>query len=117
MRAFVDSQDGYYEFAEDAPPEWYANLTPTDVRSPASMSAPMVVSMRQARLALLAAGHLDAVELAINALPSPQKEAARIEWEYAQEVRRGDPLVEMLASSLSLPEADLDSLFTQAEGL
>lgn len=34
MLAFVDDRDGYYEFADDAPPEWYAHLTPTTLRPP-----------------------------------------------------------------------------------
>ena len=29
MLFFKDSADGYYQFADDAPPEWYAHLTPT----------------------------------------------------------------------------------------
>lgn len=80
-------------------------------------SVPQVVTMRQARLALLAGGHLTAIEAAIDALASPQKEAARIEWEYAQEVHRTDPLVQMLAPALDLTESDLDNLFTIAAGL
>jgi len=28
MLSFKDSNDGYYEFADDAPTSWYAHLTP-----------------------------------------------------------------------------------------
>jgi len=78
---------------------------------------PSRVTMRQARLALLGAGLLDNVTTAIAALPSPQKEAAQIEWEYSQEVHRDKQLVLILAPALGLNEAQLDQLFTQAATL
>ncbi len=87
-----------------------------EARRPAP-SVPVAVSMRQARLALLQAGHLQGVEAAISGLPSPQKEAARIEWEYATEVRRDSPLLAMLADSLELESAELDALFLAGAAL
>lgn len=78
---------------------------------------PESVTMRQARLALLGAGKLSAVDAAIASLPSPMKEAAQIEWEYAIEVRRDSNLVKQLASSLGLDDAALDDLFRQATAL
>lgn len=72
------------------------------------------VSMRQARLALLAAGKLADVDTALNAMPSPQKEAARIEWEYAAEVRRDAPLIAALGGALGLSEDQIDALFAAA---
>jgi hypothetical protein len=86
-------------------------------QDPPIHGVPQVVTMRQARLALLSAGLLAAVESVIDALESPQKETARIVWEYAQEVRRTDPLVQMLAPALNLSEEAIDSLFTVAAGL
>lgn len=76
-----------------------------------------VVSMRQARLALHGAGLLTAVESAIDGLPSPQKEAARIEWEYSQEVHRDRPFVQTLGVAIGLNDEQLDALFTQAAAL
>jgi hypothetical protein len=73
--------------------------------------------MRQARLALLSAGKLDDVDAAIAALPSPDKEAAQISWEYSTEVRRDSDLVAQLAPGLGLDDAALDALFTQAATL
>lgn len=78
---------------------------------------PTAVTMRQARLALLGAGLLGDVEASINALPSPQKEAARIEWEYSQEVQRHNGFVSVLAPSLGLTESQLDQMFIQAATL
>lgn len=78
---------------------------------------PQVVTMRQARLALLAAGLLGAVETAIDALPSPDKEAAQIEWEYAMEVNREWPLINSIGSALGLDDAAIDALFIAASKL
>jgi len=80
-------------------------------------AVPTAVTMRQARLALLGAGLLDDIDAAINGLPSPQKEAARIEWEYSQEVQRQNGFVSVLAPMLGLTEAQTDALFLTAAGL
>lgn len=85
--------------------------------APAKPAVPAVVTMRQARLALLQAGKLADVDTAIAALPSPAKEAAQIEWEYATEVKRDSALVAQLAPALNLDAAALDALFTQAATL
>ena len=81
------------------------------------MLAPAIVTMRQARLALLGSGLLASVEDAINALPEPQKSAARIEWDYSSEVHRNRAFVLTLAAALNLSTEQLDSLFTQAATL
>lgn len=78
---------------------------------------PQQVTMRQARLALLSAGLLSGVNDAIAALPSPQKEAALIEWEYSGEVQRHNGFVSLLAPSLGLTEAQIDALFIEAAAL
>lgn len=70
--------------------------------------------MRQARLALLEAGRLAAVNAAIAAMPSPQKEAAQIEWEFASHVERQSPFLQGLAAAINLDGADLDQLFILA---
>jgi hypothetical protein len=75
------------------------------------------VSMRQARLILLSQNMLSSIDGIIAQLPTPQKEAAQIEWEYATDVSRDSPLVAMLVQSLGLTEEDLDSLFTVASTL
>lgn len=78
---------------------------------------PGIVTMRQARLALLEAGQLAAVEAAINALPEPQRSAARIEWDYSSEVHRDRAFVQTLGAALGLDAAALDALFTRASEL
>ena len=84
---------------------------------PAPPVVPPSVTMRQARLALLGAGLLASVDAAIDSLPSPQKEAARIEWEYATEVQRSSGLVPMMGAALGLNDASLDALFIEAAAL
>lgn len=75
---------------------------------------PQSVTMRQARLALLSIGMLQAVDMAIDALPEPQRTAARIEWEYSQEVERNKEFVLLLAPALGLTDEQLDDLFRVA---
>jgi hypothetical protein len=78
---------------------------------------PQSVTMRQARLALLAQGLLPLIDAAIAAMPSPQKEAAQIEWQYSSTVERNKPLVQALGPALGLTDASLDQLFVTAAGL
>lgn len=78
---------------------------------PSGTVVPRSITMRQARLALLAVGKLDHVATAINALPSPLKEKAQIEWEYSNEVQRHNGLVAQLGPALGLTEEVVDTLF------
>ena len=81
---------------------------------PPPSDVPQVVTMRQARLALLGAGLLSQVNSAIANMPGVEGEAARIEWEYAQEVRRDSALVQSLAPALGMNDTGLDAIFTAA---
>lgn len=78
---------------------------------------PQQVTMRQARLALLGAGLLGSVDAAIAALPSPQKEAAQIEWEFASTVDRDSVFLGQMAGALNLGPSTLDALFVAAARL
>lgn len=80
----------------------------------APVYVPQSITMRQARLALLAADLLADVE-AIMAQPG--REAARIEWEYATEMRRDHELITSLASELGLSADDIDALFIVASNI
>ena len=80
-------------------------------------NVPASVTMRQARLALRAAGKLAAVEASIAALSEPAKTDAQIEWEYSNEVQRHNGFVSQLAPLLGMTEAQLDDLFIQAKAL
>jgi hypothetical protein len=96
---------------------WVENGKVSIVEFIEKVATPNMVTMRQARLALLGDGLLDDVNAAINTLPSPQKEAAQVEWEYAQEVQRNQPLVLMLLQALGLTDEEADQLFIKAAKL
>lgn len=81
------------------------------------VAVPQAVTMRQARLALLAAGKLAAVNAAVAAMPGMAGDAARIEWEFSSEVQRDKALVQALAPVLNLTDAQLDELFITAAAL
>lgn len=83
---------------------------PVDTITP---SVPSVVTMRQARLALLQTGMLASVTAAVAAAD----EATKITWEFSSEVQRSNPLVSTLAAALNLTDAQLDDLFTLAATL
>lgn len=90
----------FYGFGEDPP-----------------LTVPEAVTARQARLALLGAGVLAQVDAALASIPGIEGEAARIEWEYALEIRRDSPLIGALAPALGLTSEQVDDLFRAAEGL
>ena len=83
----------------------------------ARKSIPDSIDMRRARLALRAAGHLAAVNAAIEAMEGDAGEDARIEWEYATTIKRGHPLVTAMQQALSLSDQQLDDLFVTASQL
>lgn len=91
--------------------------TPAEVAAFLAPPVPASVTMRQARLALLQAGHLAAVTAALAATPGMAGEAARIEWEYASTLERDSALVQAFAAQLGLSGAALDALFTTAASL
>lgn len=101
--------DGAWSIADQAALDAEAERLASIWRSDAS------VSMRQARLALLQTGKLSDVYGALAAIPSPHKEAAQIEWEYAIEVRRNSTLLKNLMPELGLSEVEMDDLFKLAE--
>mgnify|MGYP001182363451 CR=1 FL=1 len=87
------------------------------IRSEQPAPAIAQVTMRQARLALLDAGKLDLVTEVISQLPEPARTKARIEWEFAQDVRKDWPLIQVLAPSIGLDAAALTAIFNRAATL
>jgi hypothetical protein len=96
----------YYQFLLD---RWTA-AAPQPGPEP---GPPSIVSMRQARLALLQAGLLATVDAAIAA----GGQADQITWEYATEVDRNSALVFNMVAALNLTSQQLDDLFTLAASL
>lgn len=76
----------------------------------ATPTIPDKVTMRQARLALHSFGLLDQIKSFIAAA-SPE---AQIEWEYATDVERSNPLVALVQTNAGLSDQDIDNLFKLA---
>ena len=80
--------------------------------------AKLVVTMRQARRALLDAGLLDQVDAAIAAIAdATERRQAEIDWEYATTVERLWPWVQTMGAALGLSAEALDALFELAATL
>ena len=75
---------------------------------------PTVVTIRQARLALLQSGLLDDIDAAIAASTD---RALKIEWEFATEFRRDWPALISVQSVLGLADPQVDDLFVLAATL
>ena len=75
---------------------------------------PKVVTMRQARLALLQSGLLQTVQ---DAIANSTDEAMKIEWEYATEVKRDWASLVTLTAVLGMTSLELDDLFQLASTL
>ncbi len=86
---------------------------PADLPTPTVAGIPTRVTMRQARLALLGAGLLDAVSAAV----ASAGQAAQIEWEYAAVVERNYGLIPAMAAALGMKDEQVDALFVAAAAL
>ena len=86
--------------------EWAANA--------GKIIVPTIVTMKQARLALLDAGLLPTVNSAIAGLTGSAGDAARIEWEFSADIHRGDDLVTQISGGLGLTSTQIDALFISA---
>lgn len=109
--------DIYYLYADSEVPkeDWVEvedddeSLVP-DFNFVPPVIVPSSITMRQARLILLQYGLLDDIEAIIQT----QGRAAQIEWEYAQEVHRTHPLLQLLQSAQGLTNEQIDSMFLEA---
>ena len=89
-----------------------------ELTPPEHNGVPQSVTRRQARQALLLAGLLDAVPLALAAIPdATQSRLAQIEWEDSLTFERQRPLLIQLSTALGLNSEQLDQLFITADGL
>ncbi len=75
---------------------------------------PKSITMRQARLALLAVNLLATVA---EAIATGTDEVLKVEWEYASEVRRDWVNLINMATSLGMTEEQLDDLFIKGSKL
>ncbi len=101
--------DGPHEWKDG---EWVAITIPEPTPDEKRAAMPNLTA-RQLRLGLLSLGKLDAVPAAISALPSPDREQAEIEWQYASEFRRLHPLIVQLIPILGLTDDQVDAVWLQ----
>lgn len=78
---------------------------------PAPHAVIPMITMRQARLVLLAHALLDKVESVITT------SEARIWWEYSTIVERNHPLVDSVLTALGKTSEDIDQMFIEASKL
>jgi hypothetical protein len=124
---FVIEQNGYpYHVVQDDP--LYSEVAqaaqgielPPEVQPEPPRFVMPTITAAQLRLALLGMGITAAmVEAAIDAMPGAeaQREAARIQWEYATSYQRDHPLVVALGAALGLTEAQIDNAWRGAAAL
>jgi len=77
----------------------------------------LVVTMRQARLALSQVNKLSLVDEAIAEMEEPDKTTISIEWEYATQVERVSPWVDTMSAALDMTGEEMDDLFELAATL
>lgn len=108
----VQNADGAWEWA------WQVvDFTQEQIDAAFQATVPQQVTMRQARLVLLATGKLAGVNAAIAGMTGAQGQAAQIEWEYSSAVQRHGGLIPVMGQMLGLSAHDLDNLFIAASKL
>lgn len=108
------AHDLYIEATDEQMAQWFnykvvGGALVLDPPAPVQV-IPTEVTMRQARLALLDAGLLSAVNAAVAAAD----EQTQISWEFSSMVERDNPLVATLTAALGLSESQLNALFLAA---
>ena len=98
------------------------DLTPEEIAALPPSAPPVMptITAAQLRLALLGIGITAVtVETAIDAMPGTdtQREAARVQWEYATFFPRQHPLVVGIGAALGLTEAQIDAAWLHAATL
>ena len=105
---------GHNKVNKDRTTELFDFRTPEEIAQQIEDAKPKSITMRQARLALLAHNKLSDVKATIDGLPSPMKEQAKIEWEYASDVDITNPLIINIMYALGFTKDTLDDLFVEA---
>ncbi|RDL51246.1 hypothetical protein BLJAPNOD_02378 [Ensifer sp. M14] len=93
---------------------------PPPAPTPEELRAQMPpLTARQFRLGLVSGGYSPAqVTQAIDTMPEgPNKETAKIEWQYATTFNRMHPLIATVGAALGLTEGQIDAMWTAAVNL
>jgi len=98
---------------DDAPYIVYTKKSPEQLEELRLSKIPKSVTMRQARLQLLSDGVLETIDAAVQNIGP----AAKIEWEYASEIERTNPLVDAMKVILSWDDSSVEQFFIEASKL
>lgn len=86
-----------------------------DDGQPSPAKVPASVTPRQIRLALVQSGiSLASIDAIIAAMPEPDQTLTRVNWEYAIEISRTDPLIDGVGALMGLTPSQIDDLFILA---
>lgn len=108
-----DAKDNY-QYPVDG---WiYANDIDQAITQFANLAKSSITN-RQCKLALLSIDKYRAVIDFIDSMPEPQKTQAKIEWDYANDIERDNPLFNVVATGIGLDESQIDDLFSLAKTL
>jgi hypothetical protein len=109
-RSFADLSN--YKWIEES---YVRNLSQQEINDRLPQP-PDSCTPRQLRIALILTGIMPSIiDSQINAITDPtQKEIAYAEWEYALEIKKEHPLVNMMATNLNLTEQQVNDIFTLA---
>ena len=84
---------------------------------PEKVEEPIIVAAWQLRLQLTEMGLKDQVEMAIYALPEPDRTRALTVWEYGNTIKQYSPLIDMIANELGLTEKEVTDIFEAANNI
>ena len=116
-KAYVEDPDKIDEIMEDYKLTAFEFNKRSTAVAAAAVQYVDVISMRQCRLMLSNEGLLDDVEAILMNLPGKEGRNARIEWEYATEVRKDNPIFVLVLNQLGLAQDYVDRLFERAKRL
>jgi len=119
MKYFKDDKGEVYAYADDGSQDALIGdkVAITKLEAEAHLNPvlqpelPNVVTMRQARLALLEMGLLATVS---EAVANGTDESIKIEWEYSTEINRDSASLIALSTVLGMSSDDLDNIFLLA---
>lgn len=93
-------------------------LTPEEMALRERMDRVTTVEMAQARKALILSGFdLAKVEPVFLTLPQPAQDLARVDWEFAANVHRDNPLVHAVQQMQGWSDSQVDDMFKLAATL
>lgn len=96
------------------------DMTPEEIAQLEAMQVeieeivPEKISSRQLRSQLIIQGfNLETIEQALNQMPEPNRSLAKVDWEYATNFYRNNPMIVAVGQLLNLTSEQIDEIFRQ----